>query len=55
MKILLIGDIFGTMGREMIKENLEEIRTKKGIQFIVANGENIAHGNGITNNYTNFF
>lgn len=36
MKILLIGDIFGTMGREMIKENLEEIRTKKGIQFIVA-------------------
>ena len=44
MKILLIGDIFGTMGREMIKENLEEIRTKKGIQFIVANGENIAHG-----------
>lgn len=54
MKILLIGDIFGTMGREMIKENLEEIRTKKGIQFIVANGENIAHGNGITNNYYKF-
>ena len=42
------------MGREMIKENLEEIRTKKGIQFIVANGENIAHGNGITNNYYKF-
>lgn len=54
MKILLIGDIFGTMGRELIKENLEEIRTKKGIQFIVANGENIAHGNGITNNYYKF-
>ena len=34
MKILLIGDIFGTMGREMIKENLEEIRTKKGIQSV---------------------
>lgn len=34
MKILLIGDIFGTMGREMIKENLEEIRTKKGYNLL---------------------
>ena len=54
MKILLIGDIFSTSGREMIEKHLDEIRTKYGINFIVANGENIAHGNGITQNYYKF-
>lgn len=54
MKILLIGDIFSTSGREMIEKHLDEIRTKHGINFIVANGENIAHGNGITQNYYKF-
>lgn len=54
MKILLIGDIFSTSGREMIEKYLDEIRTSKGINFIIANGENIAHGNGITNNYYKF-
>ena len=54
MKILLIGDIFSASGREMIEKHLDETRTKYGINFIVANGENIAHGNGITNNYYKF-
>ena len=54
MKILLIGDIFSAAGREMIENHLDEIRTKHGINFIVANGENIAHGNGITTNYYKF-
>ena len=54
MKILLIGDIFSTSGREMIEKHLDEIRKKHGINFIVANGENIAHGNGITQNYYKF-
>ena len=54
MKILLIGDIFGTSGREMIDKYLEEIRVKHNINFIIANGENIAHGNGITQNYYKF-
>lgn len=54
MKILLIGDIFGVSGRKMITECLPELRSKYGINFIVANGENIAHGNGITQNYYKF-
>lgn len=54
MKILLIGDIFSTVGREMIDKYLDDIRTSKGINFIIANGENIAHGNGITENYYKF-
>ena len=54
MKILLIGDIFSKAGREMIENHLGDLKNTKGIQFIVANGENIAHGNGITNNYYKF-
>lgn len=54
MKILLIGDIFGLSGREMLDRYLEDIRVKHNINFIIANGENIAHGNGITQNYYKF-
>ena len=54
MKILLIGDIFSMAGREMIDKHLENIKNTKGINFIIANGENIDHGNGITNNYYKF-
>ena len=54
MKILFIGDIFSVLGREMIDQYLENIRITKNINFIIANGENIAHGNGITNNYYKF-
>lgn len=54
MKILLIGDIFSKAGREMIENHLGDLKNTKGIQFIIANGENIAHGNGITNNYYKF-
>lgn len=54
MRILLIGDIFGISGREMVREHLPELRTTYGLNFIIANGENIAHGNGITNAYYKF-
>lgn len=54
MKILFIGDIFGAPGREMILSQVNSIKEAKGIQFIIANGENIAHGNGITQNYYKF-
>lgn len=54
MKLLLIGDIFGISGRKMITDYLPDLRNKYGINFIVANGENIAHGNGITQNYYKF-
>ena len=54
MRILLVGDIFGSAGREMIDENISNLIREKKINFIVANGENIAHGNGITQNYYKF-
>ena len=54
MKILLIGDIFSIAGREILQETLPKIKEEYGINFIVANGENIAHGNGITEKYYRF-
>lgn len=54
MKILLIGDVYGESGREMIEKVLPIVKADYGINFVVCNGENIAHGNGITEKYYHF-
>ena len=54
MKILIIGDIYSNSGRLMVEKYLPKVREKYNINFIVANGENIAHGNGITERYYHF-
>jgi len=48
MKILAIGDIFGKIGRKIIKKYLEEIKEKYQIDLVVANVENATHGKGIS-------
>jgi len=48
MKILFIGDIVGSAGREIIKESLLKIREKESIDFVIANAENAAGGSGLT-------
>ena len=48
MKILFIGDVFGEAGRFAIKHKLPDLRVRHGIDFVVANIENAAHGKGIT-------
>jgi calcineurin-like phosphoesterase len=48
MRILMIGDIVGRPGRRAVKENVTDIRKEFGIDFVIANGENAAGGNGIT-------
>lgn len=55
MKILFIGDIFGSPGREMVKEYLPKLKTKYRPDFIIINGENAAHGKGITEKIYNEF
>lgn len=54
MRLLLIGDIFGQPGRDILEENLPKIKQEYGINFVVANGENIAHGKGINEKYYKF-
>jgi metallophosphoesterase (TIGR00282 family) len=48
MLILFIGDIVGEPGRRAIKELLPKIKKSEDIDFVIANGENIAGGSGIT-------
>ncbi len=48
MKMLICGDVVGKAGRRAITENLPEIRQRLDLDFVVVNGENAAHGFGIT-------
>ncbi|MBI4752926.1 TIGR00282 family metallophosphoesterase [Candidatus Desantisbacteria bacterium] len=48
MRILLIGDIIGKKGREIVSSMLPEFKQKEGIDFCIANGENLAGGFGMT-------
>ncbi len=47
MKILAIGDIVGKCGQEFIQKRLWSIRERLGADFVIANGENAAAGNGL--------
>jgi metallophosphoesterase (TIGR00282 family) len=48
MKFLFLGDIVGRPGRDAIKAHLPRLRDQLKLDFVVANGENSAHGFGIT-------
>lgn len=48
MKILFIGDIVGASGRQIVVDHLSVLKEKHTPDFIIANGENSAHGKGIT-------
>ncbi len=53
MRILAIGDIVGSDGREFIYNNLGRIKKKYQIDYCIANGENAAATNGITADIAN--
>lgn len=48
MNILFLGDVFGSTGREIVAENLRDLKKEYQIDFTVANGENAAHGKGLS-------
>ena len=48
MKVLFIADIMGQSGREAVARVLPELRTKEQVDLVIANGENAAHGMGLT-------
>lgn len=48
MRILAVGDIVASDGREFIYNNLGRIKNKYRIDYCIANGENTANTNGIT-------
>jgi metallophosphoesterase (TIGR00282 family) len=48
MKILFIGDIVGSPGRQIVRDRLRDIVAQRAIDLVIANGENSASGFGIT-------
>jgi hypothetical protein len=47
-RILLIGDVIGKPGRLAVEAILPGLREERGIDFVTANGENLAGGMGLT-------
>jgi len=48
MRILLIGDIVGSPGRDAVKKIVPKLRRDRSIDFVIANAENVAGGSGLT-------
>src|SRR5215212_2862405 len=47
-RILMIGDVIGKPGREAVEQVLGPLRDERRIDFVTANGENLAGGMGLT-------
>ncbi len=48
MRLLYCGDVVGRSGRDAVLRHVPELRQRLHLDFVVANGENAAHGFGIT-------
>lgn len=48
MKVLFIGDIYSKSGREVVRKYLPELKKQHDVDLVIANGENSAHGKGMT-------
>jgi 2',3'-cyclic-nucleotide 2'-phosphodiesterase len=55
MKILFIGDIVGSVGRNALRMYLPKLKVKYNPHFVIVNGENAAAGRGITSNIVKEF
>ena len=48
VRVLMIGDMIGKPGRVAVEQLLAELRDARQIDFVTANGENVAGGMGLT-------
>jgi 2',3'-cyclic-nucleotide 2'-phosphodiesterase len=48
VKILFCGDVVGKAGRDVIVDRVPELRRRLDLDAVIVNGENAAHGFGIT-------
>ncbi|MFV0432139.1 MAG: TIGR00282 family metallophosphoesterase [Alphaproteobacteria bacterium] len=53
MRLLFIGDIFAKPGRNIVIKKLPKLIDDWQLDFVVANGENSAHGFGMTHKIVN--
>ena len=47
MRILLLGDLLGRVGREAALKHIPELRASLKLDFVVVNAENASHGFGL--------
>jgi 2',3'-cyclic-nucleotide 2'-phosphodiesterase len=47
-RVLMIGDVIGSPGRKALEALLAGLRDERSIDFVTANGENLAGGMGLT-------
>ncbi|MBI1302010.1 MAG: TIGR00282 family metallophosphoesterase [Alphaproteobacteria bacterium] len=55
MRILFVGDIMGRSGREALEKYLPQLRKDLEVDVTIVNGENAAHGRGITEKFCQQF
>lgn len=48
MNILVLGDVVSALGCDFVKRKLPALKRLKNIDFVIANAENSAKGNGVT-------
>jgi 2',3'-cyclic-nucleotide 2'-phosphodiesterase len=48
LKILFVGDVFGSAGRRIVREHLPHLIDTHGVDLVVINAENSAGGFGLT-------
>ena len=48
LRVLMIGDVIGKPGRVVVEQLLPALREERGVDFVTANGENVAGGMGLT-------
>jgi metallophosphoesterase (TIGR00282 family) len=48
MRVLFVGDIVGSPGRQIVHDRLADVVAQKKVDLVIANGENSASGFGIT-------
>lgn len=55
LRILMIGDVVGAAGRAVFQKHIDKVRRTHNINAVIVNGENCAHGRGITTKNVRFF
>src|SRR5437588_6313233 len=50
LRVLVLGDIVGRPGRMILHQKLPGVVMQHNVNLVIANGENIAGGSGITTN-----
>ena len=53
MRVLFIGDVVGSPGRQGLRETMPELRERYAPELVIVNGENSAGGVGITERTAN--